>query len=69
MMLADGLALCALIHHFHPELIPFHSLRKENKLHNINVGLNAASKARIYVFPLPIDSFVLIFDCSSACRS
>ena len=40
----DGLALCALIHHFHPNLVNFQSLRKENKLQNIRTGIAAASK-------------------------
>ncbi len=40
----DGLALCALIHHFHPNLVDFKSLRAQNKTQNITIGIQAASK-------------------------
>eukprot|EP01126_Amoeba_proteus_P003380 TRINITY_DN11120_c0_g1_i6.p1 TRINITY_DN11120_c0_g1~~TRINITY_DN11120_c0_g1_i6.p1 ORF type:complete len:1550 (-),score=454.30 TRINITY_DN11120_c0_g1_i6:80-4675(-) len=38
----DGMALCALIHAHRPNLIPFDSLQKENKLNNLNLGFNVA---------------------------
>ena len=40
----DGLALCALIHHFHPSLINFTSLRAANALANIKLGIATAKR-------------------------
>ncbi len=42
--ITDGLALCALIHHFHPNLVDFKALRAQNKTQNITIGIQAASK-------------------------
>jgi len=40
----DGLALCALIHHFRPKLINFDSLNAANGLENIKIAFDAAEK-------------------------
>ena len=40
----DGLALCALIHHFYPTHINFTSLRAANKMENIKMGIATAKR-------------------------
>lgn len=42
--LHSGLALCALIHKFRPQLINFDSLDKNNKVQNLKVAMAAAEK-------------------------
>eukprot|EP01114_Cavostelium_apophysatum_P005336 TRINITY_DN1618_c0_g1_i2.p1 TRINITY_DN1618_c0_g1~~TRINITY_DN1618_c0_g1_i2.p1 ORF type:complete len:748 (+),score=193.07 TRINITY_DN1618_c0_g1_i2:95-2338(+) len=44
---ADGLAFCALIHHFRPELIPFKELKAENKAHNLGLAFKVAESIGI----------------------
>ena len=39
-----GLAFCALIHRYRPELIDYQSLRKENPAHNLNTAFEIAEK-------------------------
>ena len=39
-----GLAFCALVHKFHPEMINFTSLSKENALKNNQLAFTAAEK-------------------------
>jgi hypothetical protein len=40
----DGLALCALVHKFHPEILQFEALSKDQPLENLELALSAASK-------------------------
>jgi hypothetical protein len=40
----DGLAYCALIHKFHPEVLQFDSLSKEKPLDNLEVAFSVAAK-------------------------
>lgn len=35
----DGLALCALLHTFHPERIPFDKLTPDNPEHNLKLAI------------------------------
>ena len=41
---ADGLALCALVHKFAPDAIPFDKLSSSNSQKNIGVAMDAAEK-------------------------
>lgn len=38
----DGLAYCAIIHHFHPDKIDFDSLNPENKIKNLDLAFKTA---------------------------
>jgi hypothetical protein len=38
----DGLAFCALLHHFHPQLIPFSTLSSQNKQRNFELAFRIA---------------------------
>ena len=40
----SGLALCALIHKFRPQLIDYDSLNEGDKLKNIQIAMDAAQK-------------------------
>ncbi|EDQ86636.1 uncharacterized protein MONBRDRAFT_28031 [Monosiga brevicollis MX1] len=40
----NGMALCALIHKFRPELIPYDSLDPADKLHNLRLAITAAGQ-------------------------
>ena len=40
----DGLAFCALIHHFHPEAIDFDSLSKDNPEYNLKLAFETGEK-------------------------
>jgi hypothetical protein len=40
----DGLAICAIIHSFRPDLIPYDTLSPANGLKNIQLALDVAEK-------------------------
>lgn len=40
----SGLALCALIHKFRPQLVDYASLKKDDKLGNLKIAMDAAEK-------------------------
>ncbi|VDI28102.1 Hypothetical predicted protein [Mytilus galloprovincialis] len=41
---SDGLAFCALIHEYRPDLLEYHKLSKENPLKNLNIAFNVAEQ-------------------------
>lgn len=43
----NGLAFCAIIHHYRPHLIDFNSLNKDNAEENLKIAFEAASKLGI----------------------
>lgn len=53
----DGLALCALLHTYLPEQIPFSLLSPNNKNHNFQVAFKAAESVGI---PTILVRFILI---------
>ena len=56
----DGLAMCALIHKFHPEVVQFDSLSKDKPLDNLEVALTLAAQ-----LGMPISSYtsLLVIKC------
>jgi uncharacterized CHY-type Zn-finger protein len=44
---ADGLAFCALLHSFHPDLITYDTLNPDNKAENLKLGFDVAEKLGI----------------------
>ena len=40
----DGLAFCALVHHYHPRLIDFAALQAADKEHNLRLAFDTAEK-------------------------
>jgi hypothetical protein len=46
----DGLAFCALIHKFHPEVLQFDSLSKDRPLENLEVAFSFAEKLGMFDF-------------------
>ena len=47
---SSGLAFCALINHFRPELLDYNALNKEDHTNNVNTAFDACRKLGITVF-------------------
>lgn len=54
----DGLALCALIHSFHPHRIPYKELDSQNKLKNFSLAFQAIAEIGIPANPQLIQVFL-----------
>jgi uncharacterized CHY-type Zn-finger protein len=55
---ADGLAFCALIHSFHPDLIPYDTLKPEDKKENLKLAFDVAEKLGIPSLLEPEDMLI-----------
>jgi len=56
----NGLAFCALIHSFYPDLIPFDTLKPENKAENLKLAFDTADKLGV---PALMDPEDMLMDC------
>jgi len=55
----NGLAFCALLHRFFPEMVDFASLKEENAHQNVELALNICPKVGINRLMDPEDIVVL----------
>lgn len=46
----DGLAFCALVHKFHPDLLQFDSMSKDKPLDNLEAAFSVATKLGVFNF-------------------
>lgn len=56
---ADGLAFCALLHHFMPDKIPYHSLNPNEQEKNFRLAFETAASVGIPAL-LDVDDMVLL---------
>ncbi|XP_013782738.1 smoothelin-like [Limulus polyphemus] len=57
---SDGLAFCALIHHFYPDAFDFDSLNPKNRRHNFDLAFRTAEE-KADIFPLlDVEDMVLM---------
>ncbi|XP_013787538.1 smoothelin-like isoform X2 [Limulus polyphemus] len=57
---SDGLAFCALIHHFYPEAFDFDSLSPKNRRYNFDLGFRMAEEKADIAPLLDVDDMVLM---------
>lgn len=55
----SGLAFCALLHSFHPDLIPYDTLNQEDKAENLKLAFDVAEKLGIPRLLEPDDSMFI----------